>query len=75
MGAVDEISKKPSGFGIGIEKEGTLVFEGQFKDGLPHGKGRQYSYHTIYDGDWEAGLEHGFGIQYSKHQTYKGEFL
>ncbi len=45
------------------------VYDGEFSNGLPHGKGKLYFVnktrkdHLEYEGDWFTGLRHGFGNQ------------
>ena len=41
---------------------GRYVYEGQFREGLFHGYGRQIEYDgEIYEGMWEDGQQHGYG--------------
>jgi len=52
--------------GKGVAK-GRFLYEGDFKKGLPHGKGTlKYSYEEYYIGDWKNGLEDGNGKLYYK---------
>ena len=44
-----------SGFGTGFTDEGK-IFQGQWKDGVPHGKGKlQISRGKSVEGEWEHG--------------------
>ena len=58
-----EISKKADKFSW------FCVYDGEFSNGLPHGKGKLYFVnktrkdHFEYEGDWFTGLRHGFGNQ------------
>ena len=71
---------KKSGFGRAIYPDGS-IYMGEWKDNLPHGKGRLQS-HTdssqkeYYDGEWLNGQMHGKGKQQWRDGTiYEGEFL
>jgi hypothetical protein len=52
-------------------------YEGEFKQGLPHGKGKYFfSDGEIYDGDWANGVPHGNGIyKFKDGRTYNGEYV
>ena len=50
FGQVSSKLRIPHGIGIAMEKTGSCVYEGQWKDGLAHGKGRQISYYMVYEG-------------------------
>lgn len=44
------------------EAWGTDHYQGAFKKGLPHGKGKyDYSDGSVYEGSWSKGLRHGSG--------------
>ncbi|CAJ1372237.1 unnamed protein product [Effrenium voratum] len=50
-------------------------YEGQWKDGLKHGKGRFiYPDGDVYDGEWSDGKAHGHGTYTSKQSKYVGEW-
>lgn len=58
-------SNKPDGTGVLYQGGTGSRYEGQFRDGAPHGKGRWFSGgRLIYDGDWKAGRMEGNGKQY-----------
>lgn len=48
--------------------EGGDVYDGYFKDGLPHGHGTQKEGHftasvaSLYIGEWAAGVKQGYGV-------------
>jgi len=43
-------------------KHEFITYEGDWKDNLPHGKGKQYAQKATYEGDFEKGMRHGRGI-------------
>jgi hypothetical protein len=45
----------------GILKHGDNVYEGQFMDGLYHGKGELTTSEGLYIGDFREGKQHGYG--------------
>eukprot|EP00435_Cladocopium_sp_Y103_P054131 s614_g17.t1 len=50
-------------------------YEGQWKDGLKHGKGRFiYPDGDVYDGEWQDGKAHGHGTYTSKQSKYVGDW-
>eukprot|EP01016_Furgasonia_blochmanni_P039295 TRINITY_DN4865_c0_g1_i2.p1 TRINITY_DN4865_c0_g1~~TRINITY_DN4865_c0_g1_i2.p1 ORF type:complete len:274 (-),score=16.68 TRINITY_DN4865_c0_g1_i2:298-1119(-) len=53
------------------------IYEGQWKDGLRHGVGKQISVDsTAYFGHWSRGKRNGYGIQkYHDDQFYDGEWV
>lgn len=58
--------KKGLADGKGIAK-GRFLYEGNFKKGLPHGKGTlKYSYEEYYIGEWKNGLQDGKGALHYK---------
>ena len=53
------------------------AYVGEFKDGLPHGKGTlTYSDGAVYSGGFKFGKEHGIGIFicFAHGSKYEGEF-
>ena len=62
-----------------IEFENGDVYEGEIKDGKPHGKGTMQfnnEWGTIYVGDWVNGVRTGQGTSIKKNgNRYVGEFL
>ena len=56
---------------------GVIKYKGNYKKGLPDGKGKYFSSDgsLIYDGEWKEGKYDGFGTLYSdKAVIYKGEW-
>ncbi len=57
---------------------GTILYEGELKDGVPHGQGTEYRRDgTIaYEGEWKDGEHHGQGTAYLEDGTiwYEGEW-
>jgi len=51
-------------------------YEGEWYNGVPHGKGKLiFSYGQIYDGDWVKGVSHGKGkLIYPSGASYVGDF-
>lgn len=62
--------------GTGLYKDSRYVYEGQFKNGMPHGKGRLMIVNgDMYEGDFEYGIYNGTGTLYSgDNSIYKGSF-
>merc|ERR1711988_1824547 len=51
---------------MGFEEKGRC-YEGQWKDGKRHGKGKQvFDQLTRYEGRWANGMQHGSGKYYSE---------
>ena len=52
------------------------IYEGGFKDGLKHGKGKLITRNKrSYEGDWENDKPHGFGINtFPNGKVYTGNF-
>ncbi len=52
-------------------EDGTLCYEGQWKNGMSHGQGK--SYHNngtlYYDGQWVNDLSHGQGSHIAKMKS------
>ena len=67
-----------SGIGKQFRENGTLAYEGEFKDGKMHGKGRGYYENGIlgYEGEYKDGKMHGIGKMYKPNGDlkYEGEF-
>ena len=52
----------PGAFGETYTFPDGSVYEGQLRDGVPHGLGKQvYPNGSTYEGGWKAGLRDGFG--------------
>ena len=62
--------------GIGMYKDSNYVYEGQFKNGMPHGKGRLLKINgNMYVGGFEYGMYNGTGTLYDGDgSTYTGSF-
>ncbi|EPG65630.1 MORN repeat protein [Leptospira wolffii] len=61
--------------GFGIESlPGRYRFEGEFKNGLAHGKGRlELANGEYYEGEWKNGIKEGRGLQrFSDGRYYEG---
>merc|ERR1712167_461969 len=60
--------------GVHYAADGS-VYDGEFKDGLPHGKGRcTYLDRSFYDGMWECGRREGSNghMEYPNGDEYEG---
>lgn len=58
-------------------KERTCFYEGEWKNGQKHGKGRmQYASGNVYEGEWRDNVKHGFGTMkwVDRNQEYTGEW-
>ena len=63
-----------NGYGEIDIMDGDVTYKGEFKDGLPHGKGIfEVNDGLFYDGEWENGYSHGYG-KYKRKNEYEGEF-
>ena len=64
------------GFGMWTDASGSQLYEGQFKDGAYHGRGRTiWLDGEIYDGNYVNNLKSGFGKEtYASGDTYAGQF-
>ena len=52
----------PGAFGETYAFPDGSVYEGQLRDGVPHGYGKRvYTNGVIYEGGWKSGLRDGFG--------------
>ena len=58
--------------GQGIEyKRGNKIYEGEFKNSLYNGKGKQlFNGNIIYTGSFSDGMRNGYGIELWNNQTY-----
>ena len=66
------------GWGVCSSSDGTRLYEGFWKGGMEHGKGREIRGESlIYEGEWRQGLMHGLGVLRDKRtgQTYEGGFV
>ena len=66
------------GWGVYCNDEGNTLYEGFWKDGVQHGKGREIcSGDLTYEGDWKNGLMDGQGVMEDKNtgQKYEGCFI
>ncbi len=76
-GEVNE-DDKPHGQGTEYNADGTIEYEGEWKDGWKHGQGTLYREDGTkwYEGEWKDGLMHGQGTQYwpDGRILYEGEF-
>lgn len=72
-------NKKPHGIGELRSPDDILIYRGEWKNGLRHGRGKHfYKTGKIYTGSWENGEKHGEGIleipvKLSSHR-YEEEF-
>lgn len=56
-----------NGFGKYFSDDGVLLYEGNFKNKVFHGKGKQYiPYGISYEGQFENGKKKGYGIFYQE---------
>ena len=72
---------KYHGLGILFDTKGRMVFHGEFKNGLPDGKGTEYSWgknnEKLYTGRFHRGLRSGKGVRHHPYEEtpyYTGEF-
>lgn len=64
------------GFGTYSWKQGEATYEGSFKNGLRHGKGKWSSGETKYSGSYAEGLKEGYGeLYFPSGNFYKGNFV
>lgn len=66
--------KNPEGEGVFVDKIGS-TYTGQWKDGLPHGRGvYTHGYDgSRYDGFWKKGMRHGLGqMNFPDGSSYVG---
>lgn len=67
------VEGKANGNGRVYRFDGSILYDGEFKDSYRHGKGTFYDGETKYVGDFSNGKPHGFGIQYENNEiVYKG---
>lgn len=53
----------------------TLIYEGDFKNGKKHGRGKQKWDGNVYEGEFREGLWHGKGVAvFENGDRYEGEF-
>lgn len=79
------VDKKMIANGYGKEfwkKKDKLKYEGEWKDGMKHGKGTSYSGggHVEYEGEWKENTYHGKGTLYhyngkNSYDKFEGEFI
>jgi len=66
------------GFGTYVYKKGSFCvrYEGEWKDGEKHGKGKMFfSDGSVYSGDFREGEMTGYGTRKYTNRSYTGEFL
>ena len=71
------INFKPDGFGIMTFADDGSIYEGQFKDGQRHGKGKQKAEGIAeYQGEWVNNNFEGKGVLvYADGGKYEGDFF
>eukprot|EP00913_Durusdinium_trenchii_P025110 g23570.t1 len=68
------VASDGDGYNYKVFPDGSR-YEGQWKDGLKHGKGRfTYPDGDVYDGVWQDGKAHGHGTYTSKQSKYVGDW-
>eukprot|EP00438_Fugacium_kawagutii_P033875 Skav201120 [mRNA] locus=scaffold185:476810:491022:- [translate_table: standard] len=68
------VASDGDGYNYKVFPDGSR-YEGQWKDGLKHGKGRFiYPDGDVYDGEWQDGKAHGHGTYTSKQSKYVGDW-
>jgi len=66
---------QPNGFGTIYKLQINKLYEGEFFNGLKHGKGYlSMDNGSFYDGNFQNDLFHGRGLFYTKDFKYEGEF-
>ena len=64
------------GFGTYTWHTGQASYEGSFKNGLRHGKGKWSGGETKYSGSYVEGLKEGYGeLYFPSGNFYKGNFV
>ena len=65
------------GKGIKYDENGKIVCDGEWRNGVFHGKGKEYEKNQlIYEGEWKNGLPDGKGVYYeSGKEKYKGKWV
>ena len=54
---------------------GSVIDDGEFKDGKKDGKGKYIENRNVYDGEWVSGKRHGHGkYTWADGRVYVGEF-
>lgn len=72
--AAPVVASDGDGYNYKVFPDGSR-YEGQWKDGLKHGKGRFiYPDGDVYDGEWQDGKAHGHGTYTSKQSKYVGDW-
>ena len=70
---------KPGGKGVSrIYENGIFVssYEGEWKDGKPHGKGTETKSSWVYVGEWKDGMKNGQGtLTFTDGEKFDGEWL
>ncbi len=55
-----------SGYGKAYNLDGTLQYDGEWKDGKYHGNGKSYyNGHLVFDGNWNNNDMCGYGIKHA----------
>ena len=68
---------KPGGKGVSrvyINGIFDSSYEGEWKDGKPHGQGTETKSSHVYVGEWKNGIKNGYGtFSYTEGDSYVGE--
>ena len=67
-----------NGYGEIDIMDGDVTYKGEFRNGLPHGKGifEDFFMNIFYDGEWENGYWHGYGKYNNDNlEIYEGKFF
>ena len=74
---IDPNNTNNTGFSKAIYPSGTIGYEGEIKDGKPHGYGKTFYPNGIlgYEGEIQRGKPHGKGIEYYETGIIKCEGL
>ena len=76
LGQWNPDTNKQEGQGVQVRALDGRLYEGYFKDGLKHGRGRYiFADKTMYEGQWENGKKHGYGVfKWPNGGEYEGYF-